>query len=234
MFDIYAALSGGMIANLLLTILGLVISVAAGILLYWKVFGPKAKDPSAGKFMQYANGQRFLPLYIVKITYYSLAAFLVFIGIAKCITTIDGFGAIFKYVIVGNVVLRILFETVVDIKKPKQDFYLEPDAENLDGLNFLTNQNMSVVNRKALEGVILAHTDGGVPNMILEVEDVSEKSLGYLIYFFEKACAISGYLLGVNPFNQPGVESYKKNMFALLGKPGYEDQKAALEAKLAE
>ena len=234
MFDIYAALSGGMIANLLLTILGLVISVAAGILLYWKVFGPKAKDPSAGRFMQYANGQRFLPLYIVKITYYSLAAFLVFIGIAKCITTIDGFGAIFKYVIVGNVVLRILFETVVDIKKPKQDFYLEPDAENLDGLNFLTNQNMSVVNRKALEGVILAHTDGGVPNMILEVEDVSEKSLGYLIYFFEKACAISGYLLGVNPFNQPGVESYKKNMFALLGKPGYEDQKAALEAKLAE
>ena len=129
---------------------------------------------------------------------------------------------------------RILFETVVDIKKPKQDFYLEPDAENLDGLNFLTGQNMSVVNRKALEGVVLAHTDGGVPNMILEVEDVSEKSLGYLIYFFEKACAVSGYLLGVNPFNQPGVESYKKNMFALLGKPGYEDQKDALEAKLAK
>ena len=117
MFDIYAALSGGMIANLLLTILGLVISVAAGILLYWKVFGPKAKDPSAGKFMQYANGQRFLPLSIVKITYYSLAAFLVFIGIAKCITTIDGFGAIFKYVIVGNVVLRILFETVLAVRK---------------------------------------------------------------------------------------------------------------------
>ena len=127
---------------------------------------------------------------------------------------------------------RILFETVVDIKKPKQDFYLEPDAENLDGLNFLTNQNMSVVNRKALEGVVLAHTDGGVPNMILEVEDVSEKSLGYLIYFFEKACAVSGYLLGVNPFNQPGVESYKKNMFALLGKPGYENLTAELEAKL--
>ena len=129
---------------------------------------------------------------------------------------------------------RILFETVVDIKKPKQDFYLEEDAENLDGLNFLTNQNMSVVNRKALEGVILAHTEGGVPQVILEVEDVSEKSLGYLIYFFEKACAVSGYLLGVNPFNQPGVESYKKNMFALLGKPGYEDQKAALEAKLSK
>ena len=90
---------------------------------------------------------------------------------------------------------------------------------------------MSVVNRKAMEGTILAHTDGGVPNIILEVESLSEKDLGYLIYFFEKACAISGYMLGVNPFNQPGVESYKKNMFALLGKPGYEAQKAELEAK---
>lgn len=129
---------------------------------------------------------------------------------------------------------RIMFETVVDIKKPKKDFYLEANDENLDGLNFLCNQNMSVVNHKALEGVILAHTEGGVPNIILELEDTTEKSLGYLIYFFEKACAISGYLLGVNPFNQPGVESYKKNMFALLGKPGYEDQRAALEAKLAD
>ncbi len=127
---------------------------------------------------------------------------------------------------------RIMFETVVDIKKPKKDFFLENDAENLDGLNFLTNQNMSVVNRKAFEGTVLAHTEGGVPNMVLELEDTSEKSLGYMIYFFEKACAVSGYLLGVNPFNQPGVESYKKNMFALLGKPGYEDQKSALEAKL--
>lgn len=127
---------------------------------------------------------------------------------------------------------RIMFETVVDIKKPKQDFFLNDDPENLDGLNFLTNQNMSVVNRKAFEGTVLAHTEGGVPNIVLELEDVSEKSLGYMIYFFEKACAISCYMLGVNPFNQPGVESYKKNMFALLGKPGYEDQKAALEAKL--
>lgn len=127
---------------------------------------------------------------------------------------------------------RIMFETVVDIKKPKQDFFLNPDAENLDGLNFLTNQNMSVVNRKAFEGTVLAHTEGGVPNIVLELEDTSEKSFGYMVYFFEKACAISGYMLGVNPFNQPGVESYKKNMFALLGKPGYEDQKAALEAKL--
>lgn len=127
---------------------------------------------------------------------------------------------------------RVMFETVVDIKQPKQDFYLEKDESNLDGLNFLCGQNMSVVNRKAFEGTILAHTEGGVPNMILELEDCSEFSLGYLIYFFEKACAVSGYILGVNPFNQPGVESYKSNMFALLGKPGYEGAKAELEAKL--
>ncbi len=127
---------------------------------------------------------------------------------------------------------RILFETVVDIKKPKTDLFLEEDAENLDGLNFLTNQNMSVVNRKAFEGTVLAHTEGGVPNIILELDDTTEESVGYMIYFFEKACAVSGYVLGVNPFNQPGVESYKSNMFALLGKPGYEGAKAALEAKL--
>ncbi|MGN0580153.1 MAG: glucose-6-phosphate isomerase [Ruminococcus sp.] len=127
---------------------------------------------------------------------------------------------------------RVMFETVVDIKKPKHDFFLENDAENLDGLNFLTNQNMSVVNRKAFEGTVLAHTEGGVPNIILELDDTTEESVGYMIYFFEKACAVSGYTLGVNPFNQPGVESYKSNMFALLGKPGYEGAKAALEAKL--
>lgn len=127
---------------------------------------------------------------------------------------------------------RILFETVVDIKTPSQDLYIQPDEANFDGLNFLAGQNMSVVNRKAMEGTILAHTDGGVPNIILEVDSLTEADLGYLIYFFEKACAISGYMLGVNPFNQPGVESYKKNMFALLGKPGYEAQKAELEAKL--
>ena len=127
---------------------------------------------------------------------------------------------------------RIMFETVVDIKNPKQDIFLENDSENLDGLNFLTNQNMSVVNRKALEGTVLAHTEGGVPNIILELDKVVEENLGYMIYFFEKACAVSGYILGVNPFNQPGVESYKSNMFALLGKPGYEDRKEALEAKL--
>ncbi len=127
---------------------------------------------------------------------------------------------------------RIMFETVVDIKNPKTDLFLETDAENLDGLNFLTNQNMSIVNRKAFEGTVLAHTEGGVPNIILELEDTTEESVGYMIYFFEKACAISGYVLGVNPFNQPGVESYKANMFALLGKPGYEGAKAELEAKL--
>ena len=127
---------------------------------------------------------------------------------------------------------RIMFETVVDIKQPKQDLFLEDDAENLDGLNFLTNQNMSVVNQKAFQGTVLAHTEGGVPNIVLEVDKLDEANFGEMVYFFEKACAISGYRLGVNPFNQPGVESYKKNMFALLGKPGYESQKEALEAKI--
>ena len=125
-----------------------------------------------------------------------------------------------------------MFETVVDVKHPKEELFIEKSEENFDGLNFLAGQNMSYVNRKAMEGTLLAHTDGGVPNLVLEVNSLGEYDFGYLIYFFEKACAISGYLLGVNPFNQPGVESYKKNMFALLGKPGYEDAKAALEAKL--
>ena len=127
---------------------------------------------------------------------------------------------------------RVMFETVVDVKHPKEELFIEKSEENFDGLNFLAGQNMSYVNRKAMEGTLLAHTDGGVPNLVLEVNSLGEHDFGYLIYFFEKACAISGYLLGVNPFNQPGVESYKKNMFALLGKPGYEDAKAALEAKL--
>ena len=127
---------------------------------------------------------------------------------------------------------RILFETVVDIAAPQQDLYIQPDPNNFDGLNFLSDQNMSVVNRKAMQGTILAHTEGGVPNMVLQLPAINEEELGYLIYFFEKACALSGYLLAVNPFNQPGVESYKKNMFALLGKPGYENQKQALEARL--
>ena len=127
---------------------------------------------------------------------------------------------------------RTMFETVVTFDKPKQDFFIKDDPDNFDGLNFLSNQEMSVVNRKAFEGTVLAHTEGGVPNLVLQVPEVNEFEFGYLVYFFEKACAISGYLLGVNPFDQPGVESYKKNMFALLGKPGYESQKQELEAKL--
>ncbi len=127
---------------------------------------------------------------------------------------------------------RIMFETIVDVKKPAQDLFIDPLEGNFDGLNFLANQNMSVVNRKAMEGTILAHTDGGVPEVLIEVDDLSAYNVGYLIYFFWRACACSGNLLGVNPFNQPGVESYKKNMFALLGKPGYEGLTAELEAKL--
>ena len=127
---------------------------------------------------------------------------------------------------------RIMFETIVDVKKPAQDLFIEELKGNFDGLNFLADQNMSVVNRKAMEGTILAHTDGGVPEVLIEVDDLTAYNVGYLIYFFWRACACSGYLLSVNPFNQPGVESYKKNMFALLGKPGYENLTAELEAKL--
>ncbi len=128
---------------------------------------------------------------------------------------------------------RIMFETVVDICRPVKDFVVEADAANRDGLNFLAGLGLAEVNRKAMQGTILAHRDGGVPEIVLEMDSLEAADLGYLIYFFERACAISGYLLGVNPFNQPGVESYKKNMFALLGKPGYESEKAALEAKLS-
>lgn len=127
---------------------------------------------------------------------------------------------------------RMMFETYVDIKNTREDFYIEPLEGNFDGLNFLADQNMSVVNRKAMEGTILAHNDGGVPIGVIEVDSLDAYNVGYLIYFFWKTCAVSGYLLSVNPFDQPGVESYKKNMFALLGKPGYEDRKAELEAKL--
>ena len=127
---------------------------------------------------------------------------------------------------------RDLFETVVLFDKCKKEITMGTDPENVDGLNFLCGKTMDFINRKAFEGTVLAHNDGGVPNIVLNVSEMTEAELGYLIYFFEKACAISGYLLGVNPFNQPGVESYKKNMFALLGKPGYEQEKAALEARL--
>ena len=128
---------------------------------------------------------------------------------------------------------RTLFETVVVIDTPKHEITLGKDPTDVDGLNYLEGRTMAFVNEKAFEGTVLAHNDGGVPNVVLHATDFSEDTLGQLIYFFEKACAISGYMLGVNPFNQPGVESYKKNMFALLGKPGYEEAKASLEARLA-
>ncbi|MBR5874094.1 MAG: glucose-6-phosphate isomerase [Oscillospiraceae bacterium] len=129
---------------------------------------------------------------------------------------------------------RTMFETVIDIKAPKADFFLEEDPENADGLNFLANQNMSIVNTNAMKGTILAHNDGGVPNIVIELDGKDEVTLGHAIYFFEKACAISGYMLGVNPFNQPGVEDYKRNMFALMGKLGYEAQREELLKKLGE
>ncbi|MDD6396325.1 MAG: glucose-6-phosphate isomerase [Firmicutes bacterium] len=129
---------------------------------------------------------------------------------------------------------RNLFETVVQIEKAKSEITIGTDPTNVDGLNFLSGKTMDFINKKAFQGTVLAHNDGGVPNMVISVPEANEFELGYLIYFFEKACAISGYTLGVNPFNQPGVEAYKKNMFALLGKPGYEEQKSALEARLGE
>lgn len=129
---------------------------------------------------------------------------------------------------------RILFETVVTIDDCGSDVIIEKEESDGDGLNFLAGKPMSFVNQKAFEGTVLAHTDGGVPNLVISLDKADEENLGRLVYFFEKACAISGYLLGVNPFDQPGVESYKKNMFALLGKPGYEAQKAELEARLGK
>ena len=127
---------------------------------------------------------------------------------------------------------RTMFETVVLFDKCKKEVTLGTDPTNVDGLNFLSGKTMGFVNQKAFQGTALAHNDGGVPNIVINVPEMNETELGYLIYFFEKACAISGYMLGVNPFNQPGVESYKKNMFALLGKPKFEDLKAELEARL--
>ncbi|MCI1955311.1 MAG: glucose-6-phosphate isomerase [Oscillospiraceae bacterium] len=147
---------------------------------------------------------------------------------ASCIFSTD-LHSMGQYIQQGR---RSLMETVVLFDRPVRDLVIEKDADNADGLNFLAGRTMAYVNEKAFEGTVLAHTDGGVPNTVIRVPDFSEASLGRLIYFFEKACAVSGYVMGVNPFNQPGVESYKKNMFALLGKPGYEGEKAALEARL--
>jgi glucose-6-phosphate isomerase len=127
---------------------------------------------------------------------------------------------------------RTIFETVISIEKPNRKLEVPSDKENLDGLNFLAGKRVDEVNKMAELGTQLAHVDGGVPNMRLLVPELCEYYLGQVIYFFEKACGISGYLLGVNPFNQPGVEAYKKNMFALLNKPGYEEESKAIQARL--
>ena len=127
---------------------------------------------------------------------------------------------------------RTLFETVISVANSKHTITVENDEQNLDGLNFLTGKRLSEINKMAELGVQLAHVDGGVPNMRIEIPQIDEKAIGELLYFFEKACGISGYMLGVNPFNQPGVEAYKKNMFALLDKPGYEDESKAIKARL--
>ena len=128
--------------------------------------------------------------------------------------------------------VRSLFETVIWVNEPKENVEIGFDEANGDGLNFVAGKSVHFVNRKAFEGTILAHTDGDVPNIVIELDKQDEYNLGFMIYFFEKACGLSGYILGVNPFDQPGVESYKKNMFALLGKPGYEDAKAELEKRI--
>jgi glucose-6-phosphate isomerase len=127
---------------------------------------------------------------------------------------------------------RDLFETILHVEKVEKEIIIEEAASDLDGLNYLAGKTMDFVNKKAFQGTMLAHTDGGVPNLIISIPALTPYHLGYMIYFLEKACAISGYLLGVNPFDQPGVEAYKKNVFALLGKPGYEAEKAKLEARL--
>ncbi|PLR92679.1 glucose-6-phosphate isomerase [Bacillus sp. T33-2] len=127
---------------------------------------------------------------------------------------------------------RDLFETVILVHKPRHELTIEQAANDLDGLNYLAGKTVDFVNNKAFEGTLLAHTDGGVPNLVVSIPELDEYTFGYLVYFFEKACAMSGYLLGVNPFDQPGVEAYKVNMFALLGKPGFEEKKAELEKRL--
>jgi len=128
--------------------------------------------------------------------------------------------------------LRNIFETVLNVEQPRKNMDIREEKDNLDGLNFLAGKNIDLVNKKAMQGTILAHTDGGVPNLVVSIPEMNSYWFGNAVYFFEKACGISGYLMGVNPFDQPGVEAYKKNMFALLGKPGYEEEKARLEKRL--
>ena len=129
---------------------------------------------------------------------------------------------------------RLMFETAILVDEPRKDVVIKSTEDNLDGLNFLAGKSVDYVNAKAAQGTALAHVDGGVPNLVVRVPKLDAYNFGYMVYFFEKACGISGYMLGVNPFDQPGVEAYKKNMFALLGKPGYEDEKAKIEARLAK
>ena len=127
---------------------------------------------------------------------------------------------------------RILFETVINVENAKREIIINEEKVDLDGLNYLAGQTVDFVNKKAFQGTLLAHTDGSVPNLLINIPKIDEYNFGYMVYFFEKACALSGYILGVNPFNQPGVEAYKKNMFALLGKPGFEKEKEELEKRL--
>ena len=128
--------------------------------------------------------------------------------------------------------MRNIFETVLWVKKSRHDVTIHEEQNDLDGLNYLAGQTMDFVNYQAFRGTILAHTDGGVPNLVVEIPELTPYYFGSLVYFFEKACAVSGYLLGVNPFDQPGVEAYKTNMFALLGKPGFEKQRKQIEMRL--
>jgi len=128
--------------------------------------------------------------------------------------------------------LRTMFETVLDFKKSADTVVVPDDPNNIDGLNFLSGKELHDVNRMAMTGTLFAHNDGGVPNILIEADGRDAENFGHLVYFFELACAVSGYMLGVNPFDQPGVEAYKKNMYALLGKPGYEEQKAELEKRM--
>ncbi len=127
---------------------------------------------------------------------------------------------------------RDIFETVINVGSPREEIVIEANDENIDGLNFLAGKTMDYVNKQAFRGTLLAHNDGEVPNVVVNVPELTPYYFGRLVYFFEKACGISGYVLGINPFDQPGVEAYKKNMFALLGKPGFEDLKAELEERL--
>ncbi len=128
-----------------------------------------------------------------------------------------------------DLISPIMFETVFNIKNCNNDIFIKSDISDFDGLNFLADQNLSNINYKALIATTIAHTNGGIPNIVMDIDSINEFEYGYFVYFFEKACAISAYMLGVNPFDQPGVENYKNNMFALLGEPGFEKQKKELE-----